>query len=37
MAPTQLKKTAIELHTLLDPRGSILTFIRMTDGKVWIL
>jgi transposase len=27
-------KAAIKLHTLLDLRGSIPTFIRMTDGKV---
>ena len=28
------KKGAIKLHTLLDLRGSIPTFIRITDGKV---
>jgi hypothetical protein len=28
------RKAAIKLHTLLDLRGNIPTFIRVTDGKV---
>jgi hypothetical protein len=31
----QKTKGAIKLHTLLDLRGSIPTFIRITDGKVY--
>ena len=33
-APFRKKKAAIKLHTLLDLRGSIPTFIHITDGKV---
>jgi len=33
-APFQHQKAAIKLHTLLDLRGSIPTFIRVTDGRV---
>lgn len=33
-APFQQQKAAIKLHTLLDLRGSIPTFIRVTDGRV---
>lgn len=33
-APSQQQKAAIKLHTLLDLRGSIPTFIRVTDGRV---
>lgn len=33
-APFQQQKAAIKLHTLLDLRGSIPTFIRITDGRV---
>jgi hypothetical protein len=33
-APFQQHKAAINLHTLLDLRGSIPTFIRVTDGRV---
>jgi hypothetical protein len=33
-APFQRQKAAIKLHTLLDLRGSIPTFIRITDGRV---
>jgi hypothetical protein len=32
--PFRTTKAAIELHTLLDLRGSIPAFIRITDGKV---
>ena len=32
-APFRKAKAAIKLHTLLDLRGSIPTFIRITDGK----
>jgi hypothetical protein len=33
-APFERHKAAIKLHTLLDLRGSIPTFIRITDGRV---
>jgi hypothetical protein len=33
-APFQQRKAAVKLHTLLDLRGSIPTFIRVTDGRV---
>lgn len=33
-APSQQSKAAVKLHTLLDLRGPIPTFIRITDGKV---
>ena len=33
-APFQQQNAAIKLHTLLDLRGSIPTFIRVTDGRV---
>ena len=33
-APFRAHKAAIKLHTLLDLRGSIPTFIHITDGKV---
>ncbi len=33
-APFQQQKAAVKLHTLLDLRGSIPTFIRVTDGRV---
>jgi Transposase DDE domain len=33
-APFRKKKAAIKLHTLLDLRGSIPTFIHITDGKI---
>ena len=33
-APFRAHKVAIKLHTLLDLRGSIPTFIHITDGKV---
>jgi transposase len=33
-APSQQQKAAVKLHTLLDLRGSIPTFIRVTDGRV---
>jgi hypothetical protein len=33
-APFQATKAAIRLHTLLDLRGNIPTFIHITDGKV---
>lgn len=33
-APFQQQKAAIKLHTLLDLRGSIPAFIRVTDGRV---
>ena len=33
-APFQQQKAAIKLHTMLDLRGSIPTFIRVTDGRV---
>jgi Domain of unknown function (DUF4372)/Transposase DDE domain len=33
-APFRKKKAAIKLHTLLDLRGSIPTFIHITNGKV---
>ncbi len=33
-APFQQQKAAIKLHTLLDLRGSIPTFVRVTDGRV---
>jgi hypothetical protein len=33
-APFRAQKAAIKLHTLLDLRGSIPTFIHITDGKV---
>jgi Domain of unknown function (DUF4372)/Transposase DDE domain len=33
-APFRKKKAAIKLHTLLDLRGVIPTFIHITDGKV---
>ena len=32
-APFRRAKAAIKLHTLLDLRGSIPSFIRITDGK----
>lgn len=33
-APFMATKAAVKLHTLLDLRGNIPTFIRITDGKV---
>jgi len=33
-APFRLAKAAIELHTLLDLRGNIPTFIHISDGKM---
>jgi len=32
-APARTAKAAIKLHTLLDLRGNIPTFVRITDGK----
>jgi hypothetical protein len=33
-APFRTKKAAIKLHTLLDLRGSIPSFIHISDGKM---
>ena len=33
-APFRSTKVAVKLHTLLDLRGSIPTFIRLSDGKL---
>jgi len=33
----RLSKAAIKLHTLLDLRGSIPTFIKVTDGLIHVV